>query len=159
MNEFSDDMAHIVALDITLQRQIYAGWPASWCEVKWPVGAIRALLIIERGYARTPAEVATVLKVSRTRVTGMLDRLEQDNLITRSVDPDDRRSFMLELTDTGREIVRQIDDLRRDQIRMALARMDTADVTALRRGLEALTRTLEDTLSQRSLKQKAAMPT
>ena len=143
MNDMPSAIERILDLDITVQRQIYAGWPASWCEVKWPVGAIRALLIVERGYASTPAEVAAILKVSRTRVTGMLDRLEGDGLITRRVDPLDRRSFVLELTEAGRATVRQIDDLRRLQVREALSRMDVNDIAALRQGLEALTQALE----------------
>ncbi|MEP7285731.1 MAG: MarR family transcriptional regulator [Chloroflexota bacterium] len=129
----------ILDLDIHLQRQIYAGWPDSWVEVKWPVGAIRALLILERGFARTPGEVADVLKVSRTTVTGMLDRLETDHLITRAIDPNDRRSFMLELTDSGKDLVRQIDSLRRSQLERALLVMDADSRDALHKGLTALT--------------------
>src|SRR5947209_17803077 len=97
-----DDLARlsqqILDLDIRLQRQIYAGWPESWVQVKWPVGAVRALLIIESGFAHAPHQVAALLKVSRTTVTGMLDRLEADGLITRRIDPSDRRSFVLDMT-------------------------------------------------------------
>lgn len=157
MNQTVSPIEHILSLDIMLQRQIYAGWPASWTEVKWPVGAIRALLIIERGYACTPAEVADVLKVSRTRVTGMLDRLEEDGLITRSVDQEDRRSFVLKLTEAGHEIVQQIDDLRRVQIQAALSQMDADDVAALHQGLEALTRALESMLSQHPIEEPVTL--
>ncbi|HVO42772.1 MAG TPA: MarR family transcriptional regulator [Aggregatilineales bacterium] len=132
----------ILDLDILLQRQVYAGWPASWVEVKWPVGAIRALLVIERGFARCPGEVADVLKVSRTSVTGMLDRLEADGLMTRTIDAHDRRSFTLELTASGRDLARQIDDLRRQPIERALRAMAPADVRALHRGLSALTQAM-----------------
>ena len=133
----------ILDLDIHLQRQIYAGWPESWAQVKWPIGAIRALLIMEHGFARTPGEVADVLKVSRTNVTGILDRLESDGLITRSIDLTDRRSFTLELTDAGRELVRQIDSLRRDQLEQALTLMDAKSRETLHSGLHALTRAMD----------------
>src|SRR5689334_12027590 len=106
----------ILDLDIHVQRQVYAGWPESWSQVKWPVGSIRALLLIESGFASTPGEVAEVLKVGRTSVTGILDRLENDNLIVRQLDPNDRRSFTLVITDEGRDLVRQIDHLRRSQL-------------------------------------------
>ena len=134
----------ILDLDIQLQRQIYAGWPESWAEVKWPVGSIRALLLLEAGYARTPSEIAEVLKVNRTTVTGMLDRLETQGLITRRIDAQDKRCFILELTDAGRELVRQIDALRRDQLEQALAMMDVSSREALHQGLTAVTQALYD---------------
>lgn len=133
----------ILRLDIHLQRQIYAQWPAYWADMKWPIGSIRALLLIESGHVRTPKDVAEVLKVGKTTVTGMLDRLESDHLITRAIDRDDRRSFVLELTDEGRELVRQIDSLRQDSLQRALASMQEADVKALYQGLEALTQAME----------------
>src|SRR5579871_465843 len=135
----------ILDLDIRLQRQVYAGWPESWAQVKWPVGAVRALLTIESGYARAPRQVAAVLKVSRTTVTGMLDRLETDGLITRSIDPNDRRSFVLNMTDAGRALVRAIDSLRRNQLARALSVMDSASIQALYSGLSALTQAMEAT--------------
>jgi DNA-binding MarR family transcriptional regulator len=134
----------ILDLDIQLQRQIYAGWPASWAELKWPVGSIRALLLLEAGYARTPSEVADVLKVNRTTVTGIIDRLETEALITRRIDAQDKRSFILELTDAGRELVGQIDALRRDQLEQALTMMDDASIEALHHGLTAVTQALHD---------------
>ena len=140
----------ILDLDIHVQRQVYAGWPESWSQVKWPVGSIRALLLIESGFASTPGEVAEVLKVGRTSVTGILDRLENDNLIVRQLDPNDRRSFTLVITDKGRELVRQIDNLRRSQLEQALATMQPQDVEALYRGLQALSNALPDVSKQKS---------
>ena len=140
----------ILDLDIHVQRQVYAGWPESWSQVKWPVGSIRALLLIESGFASTPGEVAEVLKVGRTSVTGILDRLENDNLIVRQLDPNDRRSFVLVITDAGRELVRQIDNLRRSQLEQALGTMQPQDVEALYRGLQALSNALPDVSKQKS---------
>ena len=133
----------ILRLDIYLQRQIYAQWPAYWAEMKWPIGSIRALLLIESGHVRTPKDVAEVLKVGKTTVTGMLDRLETDHLITRAIDPDDRRSFVLELTEDGRDLASQIDSLRHESLARALAAMQDTDLNALYQGLQALTQAME----------------
>ncbi len=143
VNETDSLIAAILDLDIHLQRQVYAGWPASWAYMRWPVGSIRALLLIEAGYARTPGEIADVLKVSRTSVTGILDRLEDDGLMTRTLDPHDRRSFTLTLTDAGRDLAHQIDDLRRSQLEKAMKRLDKESLRALKQGLEALTGAME----------------
>src|SRR5450432_1022788 len=116
MDDSRDLIQQILDLDIHLGRQVYAGWPSNWVDIKWPVGTIRALLLISSGYAQTPGQAADLLKVSRTTMTGILDRLESDDLISRSIHPDDRRSIALELTQAGRDLVRQIDSWRLGQL-------------------------------------------
>ena len=133
----------ILDLDVKLQRQtVSAAWPEAFTRLRLPFGASRALLVLDNGDARTPSEIADVLKVSRTSVTGMLDRLEAENLIRRAIDPKDRRSFLLELTDAGQDLVREIDNLRRNPLTRALELMDDDSLDLLFRGLEALTRAM-----------------
>ena len=43
------------------------------------------------------------LMVTGGNVTGLTDELERDGLVTREEDPSDRRSFLLRLTDAGRQ--------------------------------------------------------
>jgi DNA-binding MarR family transcriptional regulator len=133
-----DTTAKILELDNDVQRLLRTGWPESWLQINLPLGSTRALLVLEGGYANTPKEIADLLNVGRTTVTGILDRLEAEQLITRSIDPADRRSFILDLTEKGHELVRQIDDVRQEQLGRALALMDTASVEALYKGMESL---------------------
>ena len=132
----------ILDLDSRVMRHTRAGWPSSWVQVNLPSGHIRALLIIEAGGARTPREVADLLGIGRTSVTGLLDRLESEGLLTRSIDPEDKRSFILDLTEKGQHLVAQIDAIRRQQLRDGLQLMDKSSLEALRTGLEALSQAL-----------------
>src|SRR5215472_17686244 len=47
--------------------------------------------------------MATRLHVSPRNVTGLVDNLERDGLVTRVADPTDRRSVLARLTDSGRQ--------------------------------------------------------
>lgn len=132
----------ILDLDNRVMRHTRAGWPASWIQVNLPSGHIRALLIIEAGGARTPRAVADLLGIGRTSVTGLLDRLESEGLLTRSIDPDDKRSFILDLTEKGQNLVAQLDAIRRQQLRDGLLLMDEPSLEALRTGLDALSKAL-----------------
>ena len=132
----------ILDLDSRVMRHTRAGWPASWVQVNLPSGHIRALLIIEAGGARTPREVADLLGIGRTSVTGLLDRLEVEGLLTRSIDPEDKRSFILDLTEKGQNLVTQIDAIRRKQLKDGLVLMDKTALEALRTGLDALSAAL-----------------
>src|SRR5215831_11952563 len=54
----------------------------------------------ERGLRMT--DLANAIVLSPAGLTHMVTRLERDRLVERNVDPDDRRSFLVRLTDLGR---------------------------------------------------------
>jgi DNA-binding MarR family transcriptional regulator len=53
----------------------------------------------------TPVEVAQQLMTSQSGMTGKLDRLEQQGLIQRIADAEDRRATRLGITDSGRALI------------------------------------------------------
>lgn len=131
-------LKEILELDNNLQRMLRSAWPESWFQANLPVGSIRALLLLEAGNVRTPGSLAESLGVGRTTVSGILDRLEAAGLLTRSIDPADKRSFLLQLTAQGRELVRQLEDMRKNQLARALETMEPAVLQALHSGLAGL---------------------
>jgi DNA-binding MarR family transcriptional regulator len=56
-------------------------------------------------YTLTPSGLSTTLMLSRAGMTSRLDRLEAAGLVSRTMDPADRRSFRVTLTDHGYEVV------------------------------------------------------
>ncbi|MET7465167.1 MarR family transcriptional regulator [Nonomuraea sp. NPDC005501] len=56
-------------------------------------------------YTMIPSELSAVLMMSRAGMTNRLDRLEQAGLVERRLDPADRRSFRILLTDKGRSVI------------------------------------------------------
>lgn len=132
----------ILELDSRAQDIFRTSWPESWLRLNLPLGSSRALLAIEGRDAHTPGKVADALGVSRTTVTGMLDRLEAEGLLTRTVDPADRRCFVLQLTPRGQELVREINGNRREHMARAVAVMSPEKARALREGLAALVEAL-----------------
>jgi DNA-binding MarR family transcriptional regulator len=55
-----------------------------------------------------PSDIADKLGVTRATVTGLLDGLEKDGLISRQMHPEDRRAFCIELTSKGREFLAEL---------------------------------------------------
>lgn len=55
-----------------------------------------------------PSELAEKLGVTRATVTGLLDGLEKDGLISRQMHPEDRRAFCIELTSKGRTLLAEL---------------------------------------------------
>ncbi|MEW5928033.1 MAG: MarR family transcriptional regulator [Gemmatimonadota bacterium] len=58
-----------------------------------------------RSYAPAPiAELVRVFGIKQSTFTSLLDRLEGAGLVRRELNPDDRRSFLIHLSDAGREL-------------------------------------------------------
>ncbi len=56
-------------------------------------------------YTLIPSELSTTLMMSRAGMTSRLDRLEAAGFVERTLDPNDRRSFRIRLTDQGFAVV------------------------------------------------------
>ena len=60
-----------------------------------------ALSHLTREPAGTQLALAQSMRYDKTRLIGLLDELEDDGLITRTVDPTDRRARIVTLTEAG----------------------------------------------------------
>ncbi|MEO3812526.1 MarR family transcriptional regulator [Sphaerisporangium sp. B11E5] len=88
-----------------------------------------ALILAHHG--STPGqELAHTLGVGLGTVTGIVDRLAAQGLVTRREDPNDRRVRLVELTDAGRRMTEQLIDAGLAGYRRLL---DLLDTDALRR--------------------------
>jgi DNA-binding MarR family transcriptional regulator len=56
----------------------------------------------------TPAELAERAGVTRATMTGLIDNLEKDGLVSRHADADDRRTVPVRLTEAGRTLIERM---------------------------------------------------
>lgn len=96
------------------------------------------------GEAGLPAsELANLLAVSPASVTGRVDRMEARGLVTRTLDPEDRRSWRIALTGAGRDLVRAHLPTHLARERELLGALDEAEVRQLETLLLRLIRRAE----------------
>jgi DNA-binding MarR family transcriptional regulator len=76
------------------------------------IGTLRVLA--NRG-SSTPTELADALHLSPQTMAGILQRLEQRGLIQRERDTEDRRSFVVRMTETGQKAEAKAPPLLRDE--------------------------------------------
>ena len=113
---------------------------------------------------RTMSELSTRLLTTTSTLVAVVDKLETEGLIERSVDPNDRRRTPLTLTAKGRDALARIrpDDF--DLLNNALEKMGEAQAAELHALLSQLVHGLQpdDTMSERVLenaRQRAALQT
>ncbi|MBW8782727.1 MAG: MarR family transcriptional regulator [Verrucomicrobia bacterium] len=70
------------------------------------------MLLLDKGTGRpcasTPAELADKAGVTRATMTGLVDTLERDGMVTRQPDPEDRRMMSVALTDKGVAFIKEV---------------------------------------------------
>ena len=93
---------------------------------------------LDRSGPLSPSELRDALDVTGPRITAILHELEEEGLITRKPDPEDRRSAVISLTPEGRGQVQRHNDLRRDRLQQLAARLGPEDTQALLRILRVI---------------------
>lgn len=101
---------------------------------QWPV-----LCSLYSGTSKTPAEVATHVRVDRSAVTRLLDRLEAKGLVLRVNSTVDRRSVTLTLTRKGKQLVPKLAEISRKSNKKFMQGLSAAEQNHLTEILKNIT--------------------
>ena len=99
---------------------------------------INALANLADGEGRTVSRLAALVGARPTTLTSILDRLERRGHITRGALAGDRRSVLIELTDSGRAAAATIHQAIADLENRALAELPATTVAGFHEVLRAL---------------------
>ena len=90
-----------------------------------------------------PSQLSDLLMMSRAGMTSRLDRLEQRGWVERRLDPADRRSFSITLTEAGRAVIDATLTEHAATLARLIAPLEAGEVTALEDGLRRLILSLQ----------------
>lgn len=83
-------------------------------------------------------EIAAAIQLDSPVVTGVVDRLVKEGLVTRQEDPNDRRSVKISITARGNEIVEEISSTVAEYNQRIRSIVQEEDLPAFERALAAL---------------------
>ena len=96
-----------------------------------------------RSYAPTTiGELVRVFGIKQSTFTSVLDRLEEDGLIRREINRDDRRSFLIHISDDGMKLAKRLNRLLEEleeQIRERVTSRDVKGFHAVMGAVEEIT--------------------
>ncbi|MDQ3549651.1 MAG: MarR family transcriptional regulator [Chloroflexota bacterium] len=123
-------------------RRLHASFTGHPLVAGRPFGQVRLLGLLYREGRCTVGEAAAGLGVTMPTASEQIERLVEEGLIVRDVNPADRRQVLVGLTPKASEFGREIHELRLRQLRAALDRLDPVDRPAFARALQALVEAL-----------------
>src|SRR5208283_1496002 len=115
----------------------------AWMRLHLGIGQLKTLFFISNRGATTTGKLATALGVTPTNVTGIIDRLLEKNLITRTGDPDDRRVLLLRTTTQGDEMVTELRQKRRERMTELFSRLTDEEAAIVARALKYMVKAID----------------
>ncbi len=120
----------------TRQIELYLEGRMAKLGVSNPEGHLLSYLA---SYAPCPVgDLRRVFGYKGSTLTSMLDRMERRGLITRGVHPDDRRSFLVELSKDGHKTAREVNQAVRDLEQGILQHLEPDDLEGFRQVMSAI---------------------
>ena len=138
------DKAQLIAEIRRLQQQIthvmgqYA--PGVWMELDLTIAQLKSLFFIEFGGSSNLSQLATALGVTPPSVTGIVERLVEQGLVSRNENPENRRMLLLQVTDKGKALLAKLRESGLGRMSGILNQLSTEELTALAQGLAAIAR-------------------
>ena len=120
-----------------LARRMRAERAAQGLQPELSDSQLAALAALEK-HAMTPGELAEHEKVQPPSITRVIASLEERGLIQRMPHPSDRRQVVLTVTDQGRDVVRQVRQLREAWLARRLRDLTPVERGVLREALPIL---------------------
>jgi MarR family transcriptional regulator, organic hydroperoxide resistance regulator len=113
----------VLALQRATHHTLHA-LSAALADLNLSAAEINALANLGEGGTLSVRQLSERTGTRASTLTGLLDRLENRGYLVRELDPSDRRSFRLPLTDLGQEVAARALTAVADLEREALARLD-----------------------------------
>ena len=141
------DKSQLVQEVIQLERQVgpIMGQHAQiiWIDSGLTLTQLRSLFLIASKGSTNFRKLAEALEVTPSNVTGIVDRLVEQELVSRTQNPDDRREMTLQATDKGQALVSNLKDVGIRHMTQILSLLNLKELSALAQGLSAFIKAAE----------------
>jgi DNA-binding MarR family transcriptional regulator len=138
----------LLAKLIKLQRQVDHDRQQceldAWLRLHLVTGQLKALFFISNRGATTTGKLADAIKVTPANTTGIINRLMEKNLITRTGDSNDRRVILLRSTSQGDELVAELRQKRKERVTELFNRLTAEDAEIVKQSLQIMVKAIEN---------------
>jgi DNA-binding MarR family transcriptional regulator len=121
----------VLALQDRLLVAIRTQRPSPWLSLDLTMSELKTLLVLGASGSATGGQLARAVGMGLSTMTGVVDRLLEQGLVTRGEDPADRRVTRVALTPEGQVLIARLQQSNRDGLARLLARLDEDELRAV----------------------------
>ena len=133
----------ILSLQERIGRRMHNDAPDAWMTLNLTIAQLKSMLFINFEGVTNFKMLAEALKVTPPNVTGIIERLVEQGLVSRASNEQNRRTQNLKLTTKGVSLLAQLRERSTSHFAGILASLSVEDLLALVQGLNALANALE----------------
>jgi len=133
----------IIELERRVNRVLRQYSPDAWMGLSLTIAQLKSLFFIDNEGSTNFTKLAAALGVTSSNVTGIVDRLVEQELVSRKENPEDRRVLLLSVTEKGKALLANLRERRVKQMSEVLTRMSLEELSSLARGLALLVKAAE----------------
>ena len=134
----SKEIAEIIEFQQETNRLLGNFAAEPWIELSLTIAQLKSLFFIASRGKTNFKKLADALGVTPPNVTGIVDRLVEHGLVSRTENPEDRRIMLLQITTKGRDLLHNLQQNRASHMSNILEQLDQEEISSLHRGMKAL---------------------
>jgi len=127
----------VVELERQVGRIIGQHVPSVLIDSGLTLTQLRSLFFIANEGSTNSRKLARALEVTPSNVTGIVDRLVEQGLVSRTQNPEDRREMTLQATDKGQALVSNLKEVGIKHMTQILSLLSLGELSSLIQGLSA----------------------
>jgi DNA-binding MarR family transcriptional regulator len=143
MMEKTKLVKEIIVLHRKLSHLLRQAAPDAWMELSLTVPQVKCLFFICDQGSTNFRKLADALKVTPSNITGVIDRLVEQDLVSRTENPEDRRMMFLKATPKGETLVSELRERKTHFLSKSLNGLEPEDLEEILRGFTLLTKAVE----------------
>jgi DNA-binding MarR family transcriptional regulator len=141
--EKTELIREVLALGDQVDRETGKFNADPWIELKMTIAQLKSLFFISAKGKTNFKKLADALEVTPPNITGIIDRLVEQGLVSRTENSEDRRIMLLQMTEKGQELVNHLHENKFQKMRNVMINMSEDELKAMMTGLKGILKAAE----------------
>ncbi len=143
-----DLIQRVLACSTNLFRSLHSGQDRAWLTVDLTMPQLKTLMCVAQYHGATNGQIAKSLGVGMSTMTGIIDRLAEQGLVTRREDPEDSRITRVLPTPKAQQLVDTLLRYRNEYITAVLSRLTDEQLEEVEHAFSNLVAAAQEVIDQ-----------
>jgi MarR family transcriptional regulator, organic hydroperoxide resistance regulator len=141
--EKTELIKEVLALQNRIERALKPVNAEPWIELKMTIAQLKSLFFIADKGKTNFKKLADALEVTPPNITGIIDRLVEQGLVSRTESTEDRRIMLLQITSKGTDLINTLHENRTIQMTSFLIAMTEEELNSAITGFKGIVKAIE----------------